>query len=269
MSIDPLLKENHFDSMVNSLATNKLVVFEQYQDKYSNLDCAMMILDLNNRDHFIDDDDMASLFCTPSLLYSLYTLENKFGKKWNWIEQHLRNNPLFRGHKITQKTILKMSIFLHMLMGERLIMNYKQILPYDRVANLSFMPAESEPCRKRGSVGRKKKSRESDKEEQNYRVFVDRIEREKTKLNFQVVEDEVKQVGSLFFNKVKFHLQERSAAEIKRFRPSSSSWNNWKVKDSKAELLTDRAPDSIPNEERRPSNVPANYQKYLKKSNRL
>lgn len=260
-----LMRDNHFDHMVNALADNKMVVYEQLAEKGSNLDSTVMILNPLLRSHFIEEDDPEHYFSSTLLLYNLYQLEQKFGRKWGWIEAHLKNNPLFRSYKIGQKLILKLSIFLHMLLGERLILNYRQLLPYDRVTNLGFFPADSLAGKKKASVGRKKKARSNEKDELAYQTFVERIEREKARLAFAITEDETAEISSIFFNKMKFSIQHKQALSKKRFKPASSSWSNWKMREAKVETYVERLPDSVGPDEKRPASNMPNYPKYLKK----
>lgn len=242
-----------------------MVVYEQYAEKGSALDNTVMILNPALRSNFIEDDDPEAYFASGLLLYNLFQLEQKFGRKWGWIEMHLKNNPLFRSYKISQKLILKLSIFLHMLLGERLILNYRQLLPYDRMTNLGFFPADSSTNKKKASVGRKKKARSNEKEEQAYRSFVDRIEREKGRLSYSILEDETTEVSSIFFNKMKFSIQQKLSSGKKRFKPMSSTWSNWKNKEGKADTFAEKVPDGLTSDEKKaPSNTP-NYPKYLKK----
>jgi hypothetical protein len=263
-----VLRDNHFDQIVNALADNKMVIYEQLAEK-GPLDSTVMILNPLVRSHFIEEDDPETYFASNLLLFYLYQLEQKFGKKWGWIEGHLKNNPLFRSYKISQRLILKLSVFLHMLLGERLLLNYRQALPFDRVSNISFFPAEGTTNKKKVSVGRKKKSRSNEKEELSFKTFVDRIEREKARLAFSITEDETAEIGSLFFNRMKFNVQKKQALSNKRFKPVTSSWSNWKLKESKVESFDEKLPDMVGPEEKKPTTNMPNYPKFLKKCSLL
>lgn len=239
-------------------------MFEQVADKSRNVDCAVMVLDPAQREHFLEDPDLAACCDSPVLLFALWSLEQRFGKKWAWIEQHLRSHPLFRGRRLTHRHILSISVFMHMVLGERLILNHRQTLPAERLANLCFMPADSEPSRKKAGVGRRRK-REAGREEQEFRQFSDRVDRQKSRLVWAVAEDEVQQVGSLFFNRMQFAIKEKARAGSQRFKPSSSAVSGIRSRETKTEPLNDRPPESVPADEKRAPSNAANYPKYLKK----
>lgn len=222
-----------------------------------------MILDPAQRDHFLDDPVVAACCDSPVLLYTLWSLESRFGKKWAWIEQHLRNHPLFRCRRLSHRQVLQLSVYLRLLTGDRLLLNHRQALPAARLANLAFLPADEEPSRKK-AAGRRRK-REEGREEQEFRSFVGRIEREKGRLAWPAAVDEEAMVGSLFFNRMQFAVLEKSRLGARRFKPSSAAWSGVRGRESKAEPLNDRPPESVPIDEKKPPSNAANYPKYLKK----
>jgi hypothetical protein len=258
-----IIKDNFFDSIMQALANGKVVVFEQLPDKSQSIDTYVKVYNLNHPEEFLEDPHV--FFESPLLLYTLYQLECKFGKKWVWIEQLLTNNPLFRSYKLTLKLIFKLSTYLHILAGERILFNYKQSLPHERITNLAFFPTENSTSKKRSTVGRKKKLKTNEKEEQNFSMFIDKVEKEKQRLPFQIIPDDEARLGAFFFNKVKY-LAERKGEKARRFRPSFNRASS-KPRDFKSEKYVD--PFNIAESEKvKHTNYP-NMPKYLGKSSTL
>ena len=256
------VRDNFFDRIIDSISNGKVVVFEQLPDKQQSIDTYMKVFSLNAAENFLEDPLI--LFESPLLLFTLYQLECKFGKKWVWIEQLLNSNPLFRCYRLNMRIIFKLSTYLHILAGERVIFNYKQSLPHERITNLSFFPNENNNSKKRTTVGRKKKEKNNEKEEQMFSQFIEKIEKEKLRLPFQLMPDEESRLGSIFFNKIKY-LAEKKGDRMKRFKPSNQR-NNSKPKDMKLGDITDPfLVNAQANEKQKPQTI-TNFAKHLGKS---
>ena len=262
MCNDGLIRDNYFEYIVRGLVDYKMVIVEQVPDKHNSVDTIVKVLNPSNPDDFLEDPLI--FFESPLLLYTIFQLEIKFGRRWMWIDTLLRNNPLFRGYKLTQRFTVKLAIYLHLLAGDRLFLNYKQSLPAERIANLAFFPTDQIP-QKKSSVGRKKKPRSQEKDEENYKAFVQRFEAQRAKLGFTVIESEEERIGSTFFNKMKFFVQEKKNRGFHRFKKADYPKTPSKRSDQEPEQF----PDKIPIEKREKRGMGlANYARHLKRQHR-
>jgi hypothetical protein len=261
------IKDNFLEQIVYGLGNNKIILIEQVPDQqHISIETSIKILNPNAMEHFVDEAHQ--IFDSTILLYALYQLETKFGKRWHWIEFILKNHPLFKPYKLNLKMIFKLSTYLHFLAGEKFIINYRQGLPHERITNFSFFPSESSNNKKKSTVGRKKKLRSNEKEEHSFKVFTERLDREKARLTWQVSESEEERVGSIFFNKLKFMIQEQATRGHKRFKPSPTTKFIGKAKDLKLDKFNERHPDSLTKEEKKPPQPIVNFTKFLRKLHR-
>jgi hypothetical protein len=162
--------------------------------------------------------------------------------------------------------ILKLSIYLSILSGEKIIYNYRQMLPYERISNLAFFPLDNAEVKKKTNK-KKKTMKGNEKEEYTLKLFNDRIEKEKARYNLSFCESETEKIGSVFFNKVKFYIHEKRVKRPQEFKPFKNQMKN-KFKDLKFDRLNVESPESIPAERKEKISGVTNYAKFLKKQYR-
>jgi hypothetical protein len=62
-----------------------------------------------------------------------------FENKWIWIEEILRSIPILKPFKLDLKKIIKVSLFLQILQGNRFVNNSNQVIPFKRMSNTDFL----------------------------------------------------------------------------------------------------------------------------------
>ena len=260
------VKDDPLEAMLHALAGGKVVLFEQLPDQHHvSVDTWVKILDPQNPQHFLDDPQL--IFYSPLLLYTIFQLESRFGRKWHWVEALLKSHPLFRSFRLSLSLIFKLSVYLHFLAGEKLLFLHRQGLPHERQTNFAFFPAESSN-KKKPTVGRKKKLRSNEKEEHSFRTFSDKLAREQARLTWHMPSPET-QKANIFFNKLKYANEEKIKGP-RRFRPSQLGKNNnpVKPKDVRLDRFPERNPDSILREEKKTPVSIVNFTKFLRKHHR-
>lgn len=231
---------NHHEMVFKALSKGMMVVYEHFPtaergESYSGLETCVKILNPSRADHFLDDTSSSSSYqymlqmapdilpmvasMHPLLHYTLHRLETRFGKRWFWIESLLKSNPLFKPYKLSGRTIGRLSIFFHMLAGERVLLNHRQNIPGERIANMEFFPADSS-LKKRLIPGRKPKNLNRKKEETDFSEFVKKLQKEQLKLPWNLNPEPP--TAELYYNKAVQYLHEKNEtnANFKRFKPS-------------------------------------------------